>query len=159
MLPFIPAQYQFLAKFIVVMAVAGSGAFGAWYVTSDHYQAIIAQHALSDATAVKTELQRQNKIKTDQAEKTRLAEDQHALDQLIINRLSHQPASVQVHTPKCGSAMPGAGQAAVDTNGASGVLSDRVDAAFAELQSQTGQLVERCDQLNIDAIAANNRNH
>jgi len=156
MIPKIPPQYRFLAKFIVILVVAGSAAFGAWYVTSDHYEAIIARHALDDATTVNAELRRVQKSLDDRIETIRLAEEQHATDQITITRLGNQLAGVRIHIPSVScDPVPGISQTAAHSNGAGGILSERVDAAFAQLQSGVGQLVQRCDQLNIDAIQVN----
>lgn len=157
MIPFIPLQYQFLAKFIVIGTLAAIISFGTWYVTSDHYEAVIARHAASDAAAVQTELLRQQKLAAKRAEQTRIAEEQHAKDQLVINRLGTQLAGVQVHLPKCGSAVSGAGQAGTGSNGSSGVATARADEYLAETQREIQAIGQRCAQLNIDAIESNRK--
>jgi len=154
---FIPLQYQFLAKFIVLLALAASAAFGAWYVTSNHYEGVIAQHALNDAEAVKAELLRQQKLLTERAEQTRLAEEQHAKDQLTINNLAGKLSRVQVNLPKCGGAVPGAGQASANPDGTGGLAAARADEYLAAAQREIQDIGQRCAQLNIDAIAANNK--
>ncbi len=82
---------------------------------------------------------------------------QHGKDQITIDRLAGQLSDrMQVHIPtaKCSANSQGS----TDTNGAGRILSDGVDAIFARLQAGVGRLVERCDQLNIDAIASNTSN-
>ena len=154
----IPPQWQFLAKFILILAITCIGGFSGWWVTSNYYHAEINALKAENSNAVNAELQRQQKLMADRAEQSRRAEAQHALDQLIINRLGTELSRVRVYVPSVGcGTMPGTGQAATDSNGASRVLYQRVDAAFAELQSGVGQLIQRCDQMNVDAIAANTK--
>lgn len=151
----IPLEWRFLAKFIAILVVAGAGAFGGWWVTSDYYQAKINALKAANSDAVNAQLQRQQKLMADRAEQIRLAGEQHALDQLTITRLGNQLAGVRVHVPVSCGPVPGTSQASTDSNGTGGILSERVDAAFTELQAGVGQLVQRCDQLNIDAIQVN----
>jgi len=73
---------------------------------------------------------------------------QHDEDQAVINRLSADVGRVRVHIPACPTVT-------ANPDGSAGVFSDRVDALFAELQDRTGALIQRCDQLNIDARRAN----
>jgi len=158
MLPFIPMQWQLLAKFLLLLAVAASAAFGAWRGTSDHYLAEINALNAANSNAVNAELMRQQKQVAERAEQTKLAEEQHAQDQLVINRLGNQLAGVRVKLPTVGcDSVSGAGQTTSDSNGTSRILYQRVDAAFARLQTGVGQLIQRCDQINIDAIEANSR--
>jgi len=126
------------------LAGAALIAFAVWYATSDHYQKRIAEIQLQTAQAVQAQLlEDQNKIK--------LAGEQHAKDQLRNNALNRQLAGLQVHGI-CSGTSPDNQSA----NGSAGVLSERVDAAFAKLQEGVTGLLSRCDQLNIDAIASNN---
>jgi len=156
MIPFVPLPYQFLAKFILIFATACLGCFSGWWVTSDHYLAEINALKVANSNTVNSELLRQQKLAQDRAELTRLAEEQHAKDQLVINRLGNELSRMRVHLPSvdCNS-VSGTGQGITDSNRTSGAFYQRVDAAFAELQSGVGQLIQRCDQLNVEAIAAN----
>jgi len=155
-MPFVPLQWQFLAKFILILAIACLGGFAGWWVTSDYYQAELNALKVANSNAVNAELLRQQKLAADRAEQTRIAEEQHAKDQLVINRLGSELGRVRVHLPAIGcGALPGAGQGATDSNGTSRIFSERVDESFARLQSGVGQLVQRCDQLNIDTIQMN----
>ncbi|MDD3884569.1 MAG: hypothetical protein PHW66_06490 [Gallionella sp.] len=95
-------------------------------------------------------IKRENAALLRYTEKLNQAGVQHDEDQATINRLAADAGRVRVHIPTCPAA-------AKNPDGSAGLLSDRVDAAFAELQSGTGQLIQRCDQLNIDAIRANNQ--
>lgn len=78
---------------------------------------------------------------------------QHDQDQAVVNRLSADLRRVSIHIPTC--PVPGVAEAATDSHGGSGVLSEKVDGIFADFQAETGRLIERCDQLNIDARRAN----
>lgn len=75
--------------------------------------------------------------------------EQHAKDQDTINRLGRELGGVRIHLPAC-DPVAGAHQ-----DGAAGVFSARVDELFTDLQARAGELVQRCDQLNIDAIQQN----
>jgi hypothetical protein len=125
-----------------------------WYITSDHYQKQIVEIQLGMATATQTQLLADQQALIEEAAKRKLAEEDHAKDQLYINNLHDDAKRVQIHSI-CGGAMPPANKTGADPDRAARLLSDRVDAAFAELQSRVGQLVQRCDQLNIDARLSN----
>jgi len=158
MIPFIPLQWQFLAKFLTFLALMGLGSIAGWWVTSNHYQTEINALKLANSNAVNAELLRQQNLLKDRAEKIRLAEEQHATDQITINRLGNQLARVRIKLPAIScSPVPGTTQTGENPDGGSGLLYQRVDEAFAELQAGVGQLIQRCDQLNVDAIAANAR--
>jgi hypothetical protein len=152
----IPPQWQFLAKFVLMLVIAGMGAYGAWYMTSDHYQAIIAQDRLNTIGAVQAQLLANQKLSDDRALKSRDAEVQHAKDQLVINRLNHDLAGVRIKLPETDcSTMPGTGQAAADSNHAGGVAAARADEYLAETQRAIQDIGLRCATLNSDAIEAN----
>lgn len=79
------------------------------------------------------------------------AQEQHDHDQVTIDTLADDARRLRIHLPTaCDAAAAGA-----DPDRAARLLSDRVDASFAELQDRAGRLFTRCDQLNIDAIRAN----
>ncbi len=127
-------------------------AFGLWYLHHDGYaEGKLEIQAKWDA----------DKISRDEAQKDALVayanrinqgEAQHDQDQVLINQLRDDAGRVRVHLSACGSNPAAAG---ADSNGAAGVLPDRVDQRFAEFQERVGSLIARCDQLNIDAIRAN----
>ena len=78
---------------------------------------------------------------------------QHDKNQTIIAGLHDQLNRMHVHIPTC--SLPGATETGADSSGDNGVLSNAVDAEFGKLQESVNRLVERCDQLNIDAIRTN----
>jgi hypothetical protein len=91
------------------------------------------------------------------AESLKTAGEQHDVNQSIIDSLHdhiEHDNGLRIHIPGC-SASAGVAKTAVGGNAASGVLPDTVDAAFADLQGAAGQLIKRCDQLNVDAIRLN----
>jgi hypothetical protein len=143
--------------FILIAAVAliGAGAYGSWYVTRDHYEKILADEHLQQAAAVQNQLIENQKLAAAHAAQITTTETQHAKDQLTLNALRDQLDRVRIHIPIGGCATPGAGQAGADPDRTTGLLSERVDAAFADLQAGVGRLTARCDQLNIDARQAN----
>jgi len=81
------------------------------------------------------------------AERIKKGEEQHDEDQAVINNLAADNKRLRVHIPRC----PTIG----DQGGESGLFSARVDEEFGKLQSRAGELFQRCDQLNIDAIRMN----
>jgi hypothetical protein len=85
-------------------------------------------------------------------------ENQHAEDQLANNALSSRLSRLQHVAGICASRAARQDQAAKDSNGAGGLLPNRVDAAFAKLQDGLRDYAGRCDQLNIDARKANVEN-
>ena len=83
------------------------------------------------------------------------AEVQHGKDQDSINHLAGQLGSLRIHIPSGSCTGTGIRPAGTGENGSAGLLPDTVDAAFADFQAKTGRLIQRCDQLNIDAIQQN----
>lgn len=82
-------------------------------------------------------------------EKLKLAGEQHEKDQATITRLANESSRVRVKFPICKSSVE------ENTDGGNGILSDRMEQGFAELQGKVGELMLRCDKLNIDAIESN----
>jgi len=72
--------------------------------------------------------------------------EQHDKDRQTIADLKRTADKLRVHIPTC---------PAKDSDGAAGLLSNRVDEEFGKLQARAGELFERCDRLNIDAIRLN----
>lgn len=86
-----------------------------------------------------------------QAQKIKEAAEQHDNDQATIDNFARELTKrVRIHVPVC----PTPPQGNQDRGG--GVLSEKVDVAFGRLQSGVDEIVMRCDQLNVDAIEANN---
>ncbi len=143
-----PAQVKLIAG-VILLALAG---FGLWYLRHEGYEEgkteVMAEwkaDQLKQAEAQKLAL-------ISYAEQINQAEVQHDQDQALIDKLHDDAGRVRIHLPAC------RGNAAVtgpDQNGAAGVFSNRVDERFAEFQTRVGNLIARCDQLNIDAIRAN----
>ena len=75
----------------------------------------------------------------------------------IINDLSERIArGVPVHFPTICRAVPSGDPATAGQDGSAGILSDGVDAAFAEFKQQAELLiVNKCATENIDAIRLN----
>lgn len=85
----------------------------------------------------------------DHIEKLKQAGEQHEKDQSTINRLSVESSRLRVKFPVCNSSSE------ENTDGGTRILSDRMEQGFAELQGKVGEMMLRCDQLNIDAIESN----
>ena len=97
------------------------------------------------------------KLIADKDSKIHEGDTQHGKDQILIDSLAGQLSDrMQVHFPttRCSANS----KVGTNSDGASGVLSSGVDETFAKLQAGVSRLVERCDQLNIDAIASNTAN-
>ena len=118
-----------------IVALALYGAY--WSVDRNGYQRAMSE--MRDSALVAAQ---------EQAKRLKLSQEKHDADQATIARLAADARRVRVNFPTC----TGSGKGA---DGSAGILSDRVDAAFADLQEATGRLVQRCDQLNIDAIRQN----
>jgi len=84
-------------------------------------------------------------------ERMQHAQQQHDLDQARIERLHAAAGRVRIHLPTC----PPRPDDTAATDGGARLLSERVDRRLAEFQARVGRLIARCDQLNIDAIRAN----
>ncbi len=153
LLKFFPAlaPYEAAAKIAfyiaTIAAIFGTGV----YVARDHYLAKIetmrADYESAYTEAVNLQLA---EIQAHQTDVTN-SENQHATDQLTINDFAFRAASMRVHIPIRGGTSDQRNTAGSDTNRAGGVFSAGVDKLFADLQGRIGSLIERCDQLNIDA--------
>jgi len=50
------AEWKFLAHVVVVVPIVAISMYGTWYVTSDHYQKIIAQQQVKEDESARMEL-------------------------------------------------------------------------------------------------------
>jgi len=149
-------EWKFLAHVVVIVPIIGLSVYGTWYVTSDHYQKVIAEQQVKEDEAARQQLEHLRLLATEHAEKSRQAEEQHAADEITITRLGNQLAGVRIHIPSvsCG-AVSGTSQTAADSNGTSGMAAARIDEYLAEAQRAIQDIGQRCAQINIDAIKAN----
>jgi len=140
-------------NWIILLIGLGAGSLPTWWITSSYYQGMIsAEHEAQQKLVI--EQQKQNRLALlAYAKRITEGNDQHDKDQIAINRLAADARRVSVHFPAC--PVPGAAEPEGNIGGASGVLSNPVDAYFAEFQDGVGALIEKCEQLNIDAIRAN----
>jgi len=96
----------------------------------------------------KAEMQAENlKLALAYADRIVKAEGERDANQTIIDRLASQ--RVQVHFPVCTT--PGT----PNQDGTAGILSDRMEQSFVTFQNRVGELLKRCDELNLDAIRVN----
>jgi hypothetical protein len=145
--------FKLVGVAIVIAAIFGSGV----YVTKDHYEAIIAKKQVETDTLMQKQQAENIKILADNVALTKAAEEQHATNQLVVNDLTQRIADlsrVRIHIPNSRPVCTG-GETSAGKDPTSGVLSDRVDELFADLQARTGKLIQQCDQINIDAIELN----
>ena len=124
----LPYKILFVASFIALVGLGGY-----WKGRNDANQAAI-------------ERERDALIKY--TEKLKQAGEQHDQDQSTIDRLAADARRVRIHVPTCPSTAAG-------QDGSAGVFQQRVDEEFGKFRTRVGELVQRCDQLNIDAIRAN----
>lgn len=137
----IPSPWMFKLAGAVVVALALYGLY--WAIDNGGYNRGITEM---------TGRYRDAEIKRDkeQSERTKTAQEKHDADQKTIARLAADARRVRVNFPDCSARSGGEGP-----DGRSGVLSARVDEEFGRFQEETSRLVERCDQLNIDAMRMN----
>lgn len=127
---------------IAVVALALYGVY--WSVDNGGYNRGISEM---------TSKYREAEIKRDkeQAERTKLAQEKHDADQKTIARLAADARRVRVNFPISSTCSGIEG-----TDGRGRVLQQRMAELFGELQSRAGELIERCDKINIDSIRQNN---
>jgi len=130
-------------------------------LVATHYFAYTAGqdnvHAKSDK-AVIIEMENTQKEMTAYISKLQKAEDERDKQNDIIHHLTGDLARVRIKGI-CGSTVPGLSKAGTDQDGRAGLLSEKADRAFEELQRGDNADFARCDQLNIDAIRANAEAH
>ena len=91
-----------------------------------------------------------------QQQQTAKAEEDKNVNQAIIDSLHDHIVSLpSTHIPINRCAVSAGGSSVPDTSGAARIFSEQLDKSFADLQSRIGKIIERCDQLNVDAIELN----
>ena len=124
--------------------------YGAYYY-GKHMQGL--EDSTAQADAVRAQLVTNQAALLDYTNQLKKAEDRHDTDQTTIDNLHSAAGRVRIHIPTC--SVPRDTQTIASTDGSAGVLPDRVDADFANLQNGVDELTKRCDQLNIDTIRLN----
>lgn len=139
MMPLLPSKLMLLILSIASVLIALYGAYR--YVEGKGYD---------KATQEQKDEQRKGLLAY--AERITQAGEQHEKDQVTINRLASESSRMRIKFPVC--------KPSVEENPDRGfrILSDGVEQGFDELQAKAGELMLRCDQLNIDAIEANKIN-
>lgn len=135
---------------IIIAAIFGAGV----YVTKDHYEAIIAKNQVERDKAVQAQKDANLKLLADISALRSEKETEHATNQLTVNNLTQRVAAlsrVRIHIPSSGTGCS-SGTAGQSADGRSRLLSEKIDAALAEVQRDDGADSARCDQLNIDTI-------
>jgi len=137
----------------------GAAAFLAalWQAHNFGYDRCQAQWDAARARAAQAVIAEQNDRLADQARRAhtiQLAQDIHDHDQATVNHLAADLRSLQLHIPTLCN-LPARGVTTADSDQASRLLSERVDASFARLQGRAGDLFGEADQLNIDAARLN----
>lgn len=130
-----------------------AGSTSAWWLTANHFQGVIAKE--HDAMQRNVIEQQQTSLVAFEAyiQRGKTAGVEHDKNAIIVHNLSHELDRVRVNFPTC--PVSEAAEADPDRDGAARIFSDTLDALFARLQKGVGELSERCDKLNIDAIRLN----
>lgn len=124
------------------------------WLTGEHYKQRIAEIQLETAKAVSNELTLMQSQLEQEIKQRKQAEVNHDKAQITIAGLHDQLDKLQINGI-CGNTLPESGISSTSPDGTSGLLSARVDEEFARLQKRTSELINRCDQLNIDAVRLN----
>ena len=135
--------YKLIFGAVVVVFIFTTGYFFGWRNQHDSLVRYLAQveQASKDAISQKNALILEGS-------------NQHEKDQQLIDFLRTESGSVRIHLP--GNCPDTHGK--TDQDGTARIFSNRMDETFARLQAGTSRLIERCDQLNIDAIRSNTEN-
>lgn len=156
MFSLIPPQYAFLARITAVAAVFSAGGYVGHHITKTHYKAEFAQIQADQAAAVSAQLLANARLADEQRKKQLSAKENHEKNTRTIfdNRVAFDRVRVKIPAVDC-SAVPGASEASADSDRVAWALLERRKQTVAELQRGLGELAERCDKLNIDAINRN----
>lgn len=138
-MPLLPSKLMLLILSVSSVLIALYGAYR--YVEGKGYE---------KATQEQKDEQRKGLLAY--AERITQAGEQHEKDQDTINHLASESSRMRIKFPVCKSPVE------ENPNGGSWSLPNRVEQDFADLQAKAGELMLRCDQLNIDAIEANKIN-
>jgi len=141
------------ANWIILLIGLAGGALPSWWVTSTYYGGVISREHES-AQKLVIEQQEQNRLAL-LAYAKRITDSgvQHDKNTRTIRNLGRELDGLRVNFPTC--PVPGTTEGGADSGGGAGILSGKLDEYFADLQKETGRLIERCDTLNIDAIRQN----
>ncbi len=138
---------------IALLIGLASGAFPAWWITSTHYQGVIAKEHENQQKVV-IQQQEQNRLALlAYAERIVKAGADHDKNTRTIRHLSRQLDGLRINFPTCPVSDPA--EDGGDPDRAARLFSDAMDAEFAAFQKRAGEFIERCDTLNNDAIRAN----
>ena len=139
----------------LILAVAAISAL-THRIDKDHYEGIISKTNLERQQAVTIALEQQAVEVAAHQKTIHDAGEQHAQEQITINTLTADVGRLQrVHIPTRRPAACRDAATGKDPDRETRIFSERVDQAFADLQRDAGQLIQRCDQLNIDARQMN----
>jgi hypothetical protein len=143
-------------KLIALAVIIALACYGTWYATSDHYERLAAEKQVESDKAVQAQVETTLALIAVDTAKQKAAEEQHAKDQIAINRQYSVTISLRdAFASSCGTVST-TGQASADPNGRSGVLQDSVGSLFAEFQAEVERtIIQRCDQLNLDSRQRN----
>ena len=140
----------------ILAGLVAVASYATWYTTSDHYQKKLAEQEnkwqaayIASANASLDQAAAVTQIRHD-------SEVEHGKDQGTINNLAGElNRQLQIHIPTRSCKTDSHGTASPSTDGGGRLLSAGVDAEFAKFSRRAGEIISRCDQLNIDTIRLN----
>lgn len=141
------------ANWIILLIGLSGGAIPAYLVTSTYYQKVIAQEHEEQQKAVIEQQELNRREFLEYANRIVKSEADHDKNIHTIRNLNRELNGLRIAFPTC--PVSDTTEAGADSDGRARILSDELDAAFADLQKEAGRLVERCDELNVDATRAN----
>ena len=147
-------KYLIWFKLGAIALLVAAACYRTWFVTSNYFQKIIDEKQVKADKAVQDQLTANVQLLAENAALRKSAEEYRAKNQLVVNGLTAQLNSLRIHFPSS-STVCADGTSGKDSNGRAGILSEETDTAFAELQRGDNEDFARCDQLNLDAIQAN----
>lgn len=140
---------------IALLIGLAAGSIPSWWLTADHYQGAIARAEVARWNAIFEEQEKSRAGLLAYANRIIQAGAEDEKNTRTITDLRRTLDRVRINFPVCPVPEGGAAATGADHDRSAGVFSNGVDAAFAELQKATGRLVERADELNLDAIRRN----
>lgn len=138
---------------IALLIGLAAGSIPAWWLTADHYTGKIAKNEVEHQKRIIDQQEESRQGLLAYANRIATAGGEREKNAITVRNLSRELERLRINFPVC--PVPAATGTGADIDGGAGLLSDAVDALFARLQGRAGELIERCDTLNIDAIRRN----
>lgn len=140
-------------NWLILLIGLAVGSVPTWWITQTYYNGVLSAEHEAQQKVVITQQEQNRLALLEYSKRIITAEADHDKNSRTIRNLSRELDGLRINFPTC--AVSGVAESGTDTGGRAGAFSSGVDAAFADLQKETGRLIERCDELNVDAILAN----